>query len=234
MDIRRDADSDTGVITLTMDDGKRNALNPDVFAALDAELDGCADAPAVVLAGREGVFTAGLDVKFLASAGRDGVAELLVAFGRSLMRLWLEPRPMVCAATGHTLAAGTMYSMACDHTVAAEGEYAWGLTETQINFQMPLFGLALARGSMPGHRIDDLILPGRKIGPAEAVEAGYADELAPLDEVLTRAQAHAAELAKLPLPAYAGTKRRLRGAMADQVLAGLDDDIAVLLEGMDL
>jgi enoyl-CoA hydratase/carnithine racemase len=67
------------------------------------------------------------------------------------------------------------------------------------------------------------------VPPADAVEVGYADEVATPDAVLARAQAKAVELAELPAEAYAGTKRRLRGMAADAVLAGLDDDIGELL-----
>lgn len=222
-------DLSDGILTVTMDDGAKNAFDPDAFDALLEVFDGAGeDVRAFVITGRQGVLTAGLDVKFMARAGRDGVADLLVRFGRTWMRIWTEPRPTVLAATGHCLAAGTMLAMACDHAVAAEGEYAWGLTETQIDFELPEFGLALARANVRADRFEDLLLPGRRVGPQDAVECGYADELAPEDEVLARAQAVAQDLASLPARAYAGTKRRLRQAAADRVLADLDADIEAL------
>ncbi|MBW3620679.1 MAG: enoyl-CoA hydratase/isomerase family protein [Actinobacteria bacterium] len=228
MEITRSTSED-GVLTLTMDDGKKNALDTDAFAAITEAFDAAGDARAIVLAGREDIFSAGLNVKYMATAGRDGVADLLVAFGRTLMRVWLEPRPTVAACTGHALAAGTMFAMACDHAVAAAGPHWWGLTETRINFEMPHFGIELARHNVRADRLEDLLLPGAQIPAEEAVEVGYADELVALDQVLPRAQAKAAELAALPPAAYAGTKRRLRGMSAEAVLTGLQDDISALL-----
>jgi enoyl-CoA hydratase len=230
VEIRRDTSPD-GVLTVTMDDGKRNALTPEVFDGLIAVLDEETDARAIVLTGREGVLTAGLDVKWMAANGRDGVHDLLVGFGTCLMRWWTDPRPTVCAASGHAIAAGTMFGMVCDHTVAAEGHW-WGLTETQIDFEMPEFGIALARHNVRTDWIEDLILPGARIDAAMAVEAGFADVLAPLDEVLDRATARARELAELPARAYAGTKRRLRDADARAVLATLEADIGDLTRHM--
>jgi enoyl-CoA hydratase len=226
VDIGRELGGD-GVLTVTMDDGNKNALIPEVFEGLIDVLDQETDARAIVLAGREGILTAGLNVKWMAANGGEGVERLLVLFGRCLVRWWTDPRPTVCAATGHAIAAGTMFGMACDHTVAAEGGY-WGLTETQIDFEMPEFGIALARHNVRADRLEDLLLPGRRIDAAAAVEAGFADEVVAPEQVLTRARAHAAELAALPPRAYAGTKRRLRGADAEAVLAGLDADIAAL------
>lgn len=228
MEIHRDL-GDDGVLLLTLDDGKKNALDQGVFEDLTAAFDDSGDARAIVIAGREGILTAGLNVKVIAAATRDDMHDLLVAFGRTLMRIWTEPRPTVCAATGHAVAAGTMLAMACDHAVAADGEFWWGLTETRINFQMPHFGIALARHNVRGDRIDDLILPGAQVTAATAVDVGFADELAPEDEVVTRARVKAAALAELPPGAYAGTKQRLRGMAADAVMHGLEDDIEALL-----
>lgn len=221
--------TEDGVLVITLDDGDKNALVPATFQAIIGALDTPSDASAVLLAGREGILTAGLDVKWMAANGRDGVHRLLVAFGTALLRLWTDPRPTVCAATGHAIAAGTMLGMACDHAVAAEGG-AWGLTETQIDFEMPVFGIVLSRANVRADRLEDVILPGARLTAEAAVEVGFADELAPPDEVIPRAQRRAAELAALPARAYAGTKQRLRGAAAAEVLAGLEDDIAALTE----
>ncbi len=234
MDITSDLDATTGVLTVTLDDGAKNALTIEAFEGLVAALDGAPEGTRViVLTGRDDIFSAGLDVKFMATAGREGIQTLLVNFGRSLMRLWTEPRPTVAAVRGHAVAAGTMYAMACDHTVASDGPHKWGLTETRIDFEMPVFGLELARANVRADRLEDLILPGAMIEAAEAVEVGYADELAPAEDVLEVARVKAVELAALPARAYAGTKARLRAAAAERVLHGLEDDITALLAFLD-
>lgn len=224
---------DDGILTVAMDDGDKNTLDPAGFEALIAALDDHPEPAAVVLTGREGILSAGLDLKWMQSHGRAGVQELLVGFGTCLMRWWTEPRPTVCAAGGHAIAAGTMLAMACDHAVATDGGF-WGLTETQVGLQMPEFGIALARANLRSDRLDDLLLPGERIDAAAAVEAGYADVLAP-DQAAAMAGAtdRARTLAGLPAAAYAGTKQRLRGAQADAVLAGLHADIAVLTEHLE-
>lgn len=214
---------DGRVSVVTLDDGAKNALRPDTLLSLEAALE--AEADAVVLMGRPGILTAGLDVKWMAEHGRPGTEELLVALGRCLMRWWTDPRPTVCAAPGHAIAAGTMLAMACDHTVAAD-DGAWGLLETQIDFEMPEYGIVLARANVRADRLEDLLLPGERVGAADAVDAGYADQLRPADEVLDVALDRARALAELPARAYGRTKQRLRGDAADGVIDRLHDDIA--------
>jgi enoyl-CoA hydratase len=221
-----------GLAVLHIDDGKVNAFDRAFFAELGAGLDDCVDDAAVVLTGREGVFSAGLNTRVLAGLDDAGLQALLEDFGRAMLRVWLEPRPLVAAVTGHAVAGGTILAMACDHAVAADG-YRWGLTETTIGIPMPRFVLAIAGGNVAADRLDDLVLPGRLVTTAEAVEAGFADVACPPEQVLVRATARARELAVLPPRAYAATKRRLREPSAGAALEGLAADSAAVVAERD-
>lgn len=220
-----------GIATLRLDDGKLNVLTTERFEKIDAAFDDCAEDAAIVLTGRDGCFTAGLDTKTLEELDADGLRELISTFGRTWMRIWLEPRPVVAAVTGHAIAAGTMLAMACDHAVAAQGDFKWGLTETRIGFPLPEFAVALARANVRTDRLEDLLLPGEVVTPDTAVEAGFADGLAAPADTLDTATARAGTLAELPRETYAATKRRLRGQAADNALASLNDDLDVLTAG---
>lgn len=220
---------DARIVTLTIDDGKVNAFGVETFVALSEAFDAAADAAAVVVAGREGMLSAGLDMKVMGSDDIAAMTDLLVAFGETMLRIWLEPRPVVVAATGHAVAGGTILCLAADHAVAADGDFKWGLVETTIGFALPHWVITLARGSVGADRLDDLLLPGAVVGPATAVAAGYADELAAPDAVIERATARAVELAALPRAAYAETKRRLRAEAAAAVSGSLREDVSDLL-----
>ena len=220
---------DAGIATLTMDDGKVNAFDLEFFGRLDAALDECADDAAVVLAGRPGMFSAGLNTKTMATLDTDGLTDLLVQFGRTFLRVWLEPRPVVAAVEGHAIAGGTILAMVCDHAIAADGEFGWGLTETTIGFPLPRWIIAVARGNVAAHRLDDLLLPGRMVRPAEAVEVGFADEVRSPEQVLDGAVEHARALAQLPRRTYAETKRRLRGEAVEAVRDTLEEDTRAAL-----
>ena len=64
------AEAGDPVATVTMDDGKVNALSPALQAELHAALDQAqADGAVVVVAGRDGVFSAGFDLDTLNAGG---------------------------------------------------------------------------------------------------------------------------------------------------------------------
>ena len=229
MTIERHPGAD-GVTTLVLDDGKVNAFDLEFFAELDAAFDQCANDAAIVLTGRPGMFSAGLNVKKMATLDLDGLTDLLVTFGKSFLRIWLEPRPVVAAVSGHAIAGGTILAMVCDHAVAADGEFGWGLTETTIGFPLPRWVIAVARGNVRADRLDDLLLPGRTVRPAEAVEVGFADETADPEQVLETALIHARGLADLPRQTYGEIKRRLRADAVAAVMADLEADTRGALE----
>jgi len=222
--------SEDGVLDLKLDDGGPNALRPDVCDALGTAVAAHPDAP-LLLRGRDGMFCAGLDLRWIASHEPEDIGELLRSLGRLLIALWTHPRPVVVAATGHAIAAGTLLAMAGDHIVAAEGG-VWGLNETTNGMEVPRAGLDLAAARLAPRELDTLVLPGERIDAARAVSVGMADVLCAPAEVLPRAEERLAQLAALPAHAYAGNKLRLRGRTAQRALAELDADVTELVAGM--
>jgi hypothetical protein len=61
-----------------------------------------------------------------------------------------------------------------------------------------------------------------------ALDAGYLDELVDGD-VAAAAVERARRLGELPARAYASTNRRLRQTVVDELLAGLDADMAEMV-----
>jgi enoyl-CoA hydratase len=219
-----------GVLDVQLDDGGPNVLRPAVLDDLRAALSAHPEAP-VLLRGRDGTFSAGLDLRWMVAHTPTEIGDLLRACGLALMTIWLHPRPVVAAATGHAIAAGTMLAMATDHVVAAEGG-AWGLNETANGMEIPRFGIDLAAARLAPRDLDTLLIPGERIDAARATAVGMADVLAAPADVLARAEARLAELAVLPAAAYAGNKQRLRGRTAARVLAELDADVAGLVAAL--
>ena len=80
-----DYTQDGRVATITMDDGRANALSPAMQHAIHAALDRAeAEEAAVVLAGRPGRFCAGFDLQIM-SQGAEATADALTRIGRSLL-----------------------------------------------------------------------------------------------------------------------------------------------------
>lgn len=210
------------IALIRMDDGKANAINFEMIAALNAALDTAeAEAKAVVLAGRDGRFSGGFDLNAFASLGADGVYKLLDAGAELLLRLYGGPLPVVAACTGHAIAMGVFILNACDTRVGAAGEYKIGANEAITGMNLPIFAMELARDRLSPQHLTSAMVQGFIYNPEGAVEAGYLDMLADADKVEAKALAVAGQLAQLPGKAYAWNKKSIRKAALDRIRASL-------------
>lgn len=218
---------DDGVAVLKLDDGKVNAFGPSTIAALDAAIDAAeAEARALVIAGREGKFSAGFDLGVIRS-GPGPARELASAGARAAMRLYGAGVPVVAACTGHALAYGAILLLASDLRIGADGDARIGLNEVAIGLTLPVFGVELARDRLSPRHLTRAIGLATVYSPTEAVEVGFLDEVVPAEELEQTAVDRARALAGALNPgAFAGTRRNVRSAVIDRVLATLDEDLA--------
>jgi enoyl-CoA hydratase len=216
------------VAVVTLDDGRVNALSPATIAALHAALDRAeGEAAAVVLAGRAGRFSAGFDLSVM-TGGLDGLRGLLKAGAGLLLRMYLHPRPVVAACSGHALAAGALLLLAADLRIGAQGQFKIGLNEVAIQLTLPVFAMELARDRLASRWFTAAATQARIFDPDGACEAGFLDLVAAPETLLATALAEAQRLAGLPDPAFGATKLRERRATVEHIRATLDEDIAAL------
>lgn len=220
---------DDDVAVITLDDGKANAITHDILERLSAMLDrALADgARAVVLAGREGRFSAGFDLATMTSS-TEAMRALVTEGAEFYMKLYDYPLPTVAACTGHALAGGAILLLATDHRVGADVPAKIGLNEVAIGMGLPIFAVELARDRLNPTQFGAATMAARIYDPAGANEAGYLDRVVPADSVVAEAIADAHQLAQLKTGAYSLTKRLGRQRTIDHILATLVDDMAAL------
>jgi len=219
-------DGDVAVITL--DDGKANAISFAVLDGLNEALTAAeSSAKAVVLMGREGKFSAGFDLNVM--TGDIGDARRLLGGGALLgLRIFTFPLPVVLGVTGHALAMGGILTTTADYRVGADGPFKIGLNEVAIGMPVPTFGVELCRDRLTKAWFTRCVQHATLCSPAEAVSAGFLDEVVPLADVQTRAIAVAAQLAETVHPApFRMTRANIRGALAESLQVSLDEDMAL-------
>jgi enoyl-CoA hydratase/carnithine racemase len=166
---------------LRLDRPPANALTPDLIVELREALTRAPEegVKAMVLAGRPGRFSGGLDVPYLLSLDREGMDRLWREFYRLLHALAASHVPIAAAVTGHSPAGGAVMALFCDYRVMAEGDFVIGLNEVLVGIPMPLAILqALSRLVGPG-KAERLCVEGKLLSSAEALRVGFVDELAP-------------------------------------------------------
>jgi len=216
------------VAVITLDDGKANALSPEVIAALRAALDRAErEAAAVLLCGRQGRFSAGFDLSVM-TKGLDEMRALVIAGAELFLRVYTFPRPVVMACTGHALAGGAVLLLAGDFRIGALGEFKIGLNEVAIQMTLPVFAMELARARLSKRHFTAATTQARIYDPKQAIDVGYLDATVPPESLFDLAFDDAHRLAALPDPAFRNTKERERGTIVQHIRDTLQADIAQL------
>jgi enoyl-CoA hydratase len=85
--------NDDTLAEIRIDDGKVNAMSPAFFDEMNVALDRAeTERPkALVLVGRAGYFSAGLNVKLLPTLAPDELTRTLQSFGHTLLRAGVAP-----------------------------------------------------------------------------------------------------------------------------------------------
>jgi methylglutaconyl-CoA hydratase len=199
-----------GAVTVTMNRPERkNAFGPDLISALsDAfeTLHGAEGVRVVFLRGAGGTFSAGADLDWMREAA--GLTEAdnredAMQLAGMLKRLWDLPALTVALVEGGAFGGGVGLAAACDFAVATRGakfafsEARLGLIPAAISpYVVAAIGPRAARGLFASARVFD---------------AGYAEKIGLLTEVVEDAAALQAAQARITAEALASAP----GAMGD-------------------
>jgi len=194
-----------------------NALNPELVAALRRTVETAPDlgARAIVLSGRTGMFSGGLDVPELVRLERPAMSGFLGEFFGLMRALAASRIPTVAAITGHAPAGGAVLSIFCDLRVMAEGDYRIGLNEVQVGLSLPGVIHAAFERVVGARQAERLGVAGRLVSGVEALRLGLVDELVAEDAVVARALELARELLALPPHAMSRTRELCRRELVE-------------------
>ena len=214
-----------GVAVLAIDRPPANALDVELLEGIVMAVEALAADPpkALVLAGREGFFSAGADLKAVPAYGpaeQRRMVDGINAMALGVYGLWC---PVLGAITGHAIAGGLVLALCTDLRVASStGRY--GLTEIKVGVPYPQAAIGIVRAELAPHAARVLALGNQLVDAGECLRLGVFDEVVGPGQVVSRATELASELAAFGVDAYERTKRELRGDTLARLRAAAAED----------
>lgn len=214
-------DAANGVLTITLDRPKANAINVATSLALHAafaRLHEDATLRVAIITGTGRFFSAGWDLNAAtegeaidANHGPGGFAGLTEFFDLD--------KPVIAAVNGLAMGGGFELALAADLIVAADtAEFA--LPEVKLGMLADSGGVLRLPRRLPRVIANELMMTGRRMGAAEAASWGLVNRAVPLAALMDSAQELAAQIvAAAPLP-IAALKQVLRATEAQTVEQG--------------
>ena len=213
-----------GIATLTLSNGKVNAISPDVIAAFNSALDQAVqDKAIVIITGQPGILSGGYDLKVMTSSPQNAVA--LVTAGSTLARRMLShPYPIIVACPGHAIAKGAFILLSADYRIGVEGPFNIGLNEVLIGMTMHHAGIELARDRLSNAAFQRSVNNAEAFTPQAAVDAGFLDKVVPAEQLMATAIAAAQQLKKINMTAHKNTKLKVRKAFLETLDKAIELD----------
>lgn len=155
-----------------------NALNGELLAVLQSALETAAgEADAVIVSGRPGMFSAGLDVPELLGLDRAAFTGLWRGFIGLQRTIATLPAPVAFALTGHAPAGGILLAVYGDYRVMPRGPFKTGLNEVKIGLVVPEPPFGALKRLVGPITAGELVLGGEMITADKAADIGLVDEL---------------------------------------------------------
>ena len=200
-----------GVLTITLDRPKANAIDVSTSRSLFAAFERLQNDPALrvgIVTGSGRFFSAGWDLNaanegeaITADHGPGGFAGLTEYFELS--------KPVIAAVNGLAIGGGFELALAADLMVASE-QAEFALPEVTLGMIPDSGGVLRLPRRLPRVLATELLMTGRRMGAAEAQRWGLVNQVVPADALLDAAQGLATRVAQGAPLALAAIKEVLR------------------------
>ena len=172
-----------------------NAQHPPMAHELDAIWNDYAEDQdlwvAVLTGAGDKAFSAGNDLKYTASGGQ---MEMPASGFAGLANRLDRVKPIIAAVNGFAMGGGMETALACDIIIAADTAM-FALPEVKVGFFAGAGGVQRLSRQIGRKAAVELMLSGRHVSAAEAVQLGIANEVVPPAELMDTAMAKAREIA---------------------------------------
>ena len=201
-------ENDISIITL--DDGKANVFSPKMIQDVNDCLDQVpTQNGALIITGRDGMFSAGFDLKIISAGEMSAITEMTTNGFKLLSRIFSFPRPVLGACSGHGIALGTFLLCCCDYRIGVKGEFMIGANEMRTNMVIPIPILELIKFRVSNGHKYRAILGAEMYSIEDGIEAGLIDEVVEPENLMEASMHKIKDLASMGHPSYTLTKELL-------------------------
>jgi enoyl-CoA hydratase len=201
-------ENDISIITL--DDGKANVFSPKMIQDVNDCLDQVpTQNGALIITGRDGMFSAGFDLKIISAGEMSAITEMTTNGFKLLSRIFSFPRPVLGACSGHGIALGTFLLCCCDYRIGVKGEFMIGANEMRTNMVIPTPILELIKFRVSNGHKYRAILGAEMYLIEDGIEAGLIDEVVEPENLMEASMHKIKDLASMGHPSYTLTKELL-------------------------
>ncbi|UIR55686.1 enoyl-CoA hydratase/isomerase family protein [Sphingobacterium sp. SRCM116780] len=220
------------IANVFLDRGKSNAMDTVLLEELKSTIQTLKSdqvIEGVIIHGKEGFFSAGLDLITLYDYNEQEIKDFWELFLNTTQELASFPKPLVSAISGHSPAGGCVIALCCDYRIMAEGEFIIGLNEIPVGLIVPdsIFQLySFWLGKANAYRF---LLEGKLLKPQEALQVGLIDEVVAANAIQTAALRKIKSVTQFNKETWQTCKLNFRKELLEKLAVNQTDTIEKIL-----
>ncbi|NEU08793.1 enoyl-CoA hydratase/isomerase family protein [Flavihumibacter sp. R14] len=216
-----------------LDRGRSNAINAEMVAELSQmvkSIENDDNAAGLIITGKEGFFSAGLDLIELYDYNEVMIRKFWEDFLQMVRVLASFRKPFLTAISGHSPAGGCVVALCSDYRIMTEGKYIIGLNEVPVGIIVPdsIFHLySFWLGQAKAYRF---LLEGKLLNTQEALENGLVDELVDGGALVSAAERQMRKYLQMDQTTWQQSKVNLRKELLIKVNADPSESLDRMLK----
>ncbi len=218
---------------ITLDRGRSNPINHQMVKELQeaiANLESDDNIGGVILTGKEGFFTSGVDLIEAYGYDREQSKQFWNDFLTLQATLASFKKPLVAAISGHSPAGGCVLAICCDYRVMVEGNFIIGLNEIPVGIVVPDFIFSLYAFWLGERKAYQNLLEGRLFNVDDAHASGLIDEVCMQDNLLATAEKKIRTYMKLNPVTWSQSKLNLRRELIAKFKPNQTNTLNIMIE----
>jgi 3,2-trans-enoyl-CoA isomerase len=218
---------------IALDRGRSNPINHQMVKELTAcvkDLDADEHIGGLILTGKEGFFSSGIDLIEAYDYDEVQSREFWMDFLAMQNTLAAFSKPMVAAISGHSPAGGCVMAICCDYRIMAEGKFVIGLNEVPVGIIVPGSVFNLYAFWLGQRKAYQFLLEGKLLSVSEAFESGLIDEITNPETLMEAAEKKARAYMQLNPVTWCQSKVNLRRDLIAKLNGDQTDTLNKMLE----
>lgn len=218
---------------ISLDRGRSNPINHQMIKELTdyiKALENDDGVGGVILTGKEGFFSSGIDLIEAYDYNEEQSREFWVDFLALQAALVSFSKPIVAAISGHSPAGGCILAICCDYRVMAEGKFIIGLNEIPVGIIVPDSIFNLYSFWLGQHKAYQYLMEGKLLTVKEALGTGLIDEVSTPENLMDAAVEKVTAYMKLNPVTWSQSKLNLRRELIGKLKADQTDTLNKMLE----
>lgn len=226
---------DDGICHIVLDRGKSNAMDINMIQQLRKVIDNCKVDEGIfgiILTGKEGFFSAGLDLIALYDYNHMEMEELWNTFLSLVHDLLCFPKPFISAISGHAPAGGCVLALCSDYRIMANDadKFIIGLNEVPVGIIVPECIFDLYRFWLGNSIAYQSLLSGKLFTPNEAFNINLVDEIVPFNKIQVTAISKIKTFLQFDKSTWSASKINIRKSIIESFRKDKTESIIQVLE----